>query len=290
MKKLLLLLLTLCYGTCTPAYALDLREYFPQSNTVYLKNAGGNDHARYTFTAAPSGFSGLYNTFLSLNKPGYHYVWQKEYWKNGQWCTVTNAVLFMGDDLSVTEVGDWYSATPCTPNTVYGYKTAGGVNTGLEWSPVGGLTEAPAIKEMNTWSQSAPGAVYSHKGYQAYSKTGVIEVLSEYTVPVGDHLGPWGEGNGRTYQDVVHIIMYHGTKKGNTTVPIRCPNSPISAYGAYYQSFKGYNSYGIELWLAKGIGIIQENTAFIEDATYWGFPNCIGGVFDDQYEWMTFID
>lgn len=143
---------------------------------------------------------------------------------------------------------------------------------------------------MNVWRQLTPGAAYAYHGSQAYSKTGLVELLDTYTPPYGrDAGGVWGEGNGATFTDVVHVIMYHGTKSA-TTVPIRCDTPPVAAQGPYYQSFKNYNSYGIELWIAKDIGIIQENTLFIEDGTYWGLGNCIAGVFDAPYVWSKFID
>lgn len=291
MKKLITTIAALALSAS--AFAIDLREYFPASNTVLLRTPNGTANARYTFTASPSEFLSVYNTFLTLNKPGYHYTWRKEYWQNGAWCTATYAVLFMADDLSVTEVGDWYASTPCTPNIVFGYKTAqsGGANTGLIWAPPGGLTSIPAIAEMFTAAQATPGALYSTNGYKAYSKTGLIEVLATYKPPHGrDVSGTWCAGCAKTYTDVVHIIMYHGTRSPSP-VQIRCGmTSPIAANGAYYQSFKDYNSYGIELYIAKDIGIIEERTPFIEDASYWGgaFPNCSGSLFGNNF--VKYID
>jgi len=290
MKYLIALLLALSL----PAQAVNLTEYFPPSSTVLLTKSDGKENARYTFTQAPQGFIGLYYTFLNINKPGYHYTWRKEYKINGVWCTVTFAVLFMGDDGSVTEVGDWLSSGGgCTPNTVFGYRdTNTNIPTGLMWSPAGGLTTIPATSEMDVISQESPGAAFSMKGYQTYSRVGLVEKLDEYTPPYGrDLAGNWCAGCARTYRDVVHIVMYHGTRNAST-VPIRCGNLPISANGPYYQSFKNYNSYAIELWISKSHGIIQENTPFIEDAAYWGgkFPNCSGGLFSEPYRWTKFID
>jgi len=269
----------------TSSYAIDLREYFPDSNTVYLHRDDGSEFSRYTFIKSPSGYSSLYTSLLNQNKPGYHYIWRKEYMKNGLWVKATDAVLFMGDDMSVTEAGDWYQHT--SGGIAIGYKTSSGVNTGLVWSTAGGLQEGPYINEMQVWQQNYNGAAYAYHGYDAYSKTGLIEILPTYTPPFGRNAsGVWG--GGRTYNDVIHIVMYHGTKSA-TSPQIRCPNSPVEAYGAYYQSFKDYNSYAIELYLAKGIGIIQETTTFIEDGAYWGKPNCTGEIFSPQYSYSSFI-
>jgi hypothetical protein len=263
------------------SHAVDMREYFPAYNQVLLNKQDGSPHARYTFIKEPSGFLPLYKSFLDINKSGYHYLWRKEYFKNNAWCVSTNAILFFGDDLSVTEVGDWYASTPCQANAVFGYKTAQGQNTGLIWSPVGGLTNTPSIAESFTWGQSSSGAAYVGSGWQAYSKVGLIEELPSYTVP---------HGNQQTYNDVIHIVMYHGTKAPNPVL-VRCGDaSPISADGVYYHSYKDFNSYAIELYLAKGVGIIQESTPFIEDASWWGISNCVGDIFTNTKAWTKYIN
>lgn len=273
------------------AFAVDLREYFPASNTIKLNRPNGNEHARYTFTASPQVFEGLYNAYYDLGTDGYHYSWRKEYKINGSWCTKTYGLLFMGDDKSITEVGDWMDRGSCHPDVLFGYKSAlnGGSNTGLLWSPAGGLTSDPTTIEVFTAAQNAPNMAYSTNGWQAFSRVGLISELETYTPEFGrDSNGVWGEGNANTYTDVVHIVMYHGTKGPNTT-PVRC-EAPIAANGAYYQSYKDYNSYAIELWMAKGIGVIKEITTFIEDGSYWGKTNCNGEVFSPKYTYTTFID
>lgn len=230
---------------------------------------------------------------MNLNKPGTPYMWRKEYFKNGAWCTETYGVLYMGDDLSVTEVGDWYAGSPCTPSVALGYKTTGGVNTGLWWSGPGGLSEVPALVEgIDVWRQNTPGATYANSGVKTYSRTGLIEVFPTYTPPFGrDADGVWREGGSKTYTDVIHFVMYHGTRHPNRA-PIRCVG-PMTANGVYYQSFRDYNSYAIELWMAKGIGIIQENCPFIEDASAWKgqIQNCSGDIFANPVgSWRTYID
>lgn len=268
---------------------IDLRQYFPDSNTVILNKATGATTSRYTLQKSPTGIDSLYASLLNQNKAGTPYMWRKEYFQNGSWCTATYAVLFMADDGSVIEAGDWLASTPCTPNVAFGYKTTSGINTGLLWSGPGGISSTPVINEMDVWRQNTPGAAYQKSGSKAFSKTGLIETFASYTVPYGrNDNGEWGQGYGRTFDDVIHIVMYHGTK-GTTETPIRC-NPPLSASGAYYQSYKDYNSYAIELWLAKGVGIIQENTPFIEDGSFWGMPNCTGDIFQYPGQWSTYID
>lgn len=273
---------------------VNLSEYFPAGPITHqYKSFGGANSAKYTFQKEPAGFLNLYNNYLSQGKPGYHYTWRKEYWRDSAWCRRTYAVLFMGEDLSVTECGDWLACdNGCTPNTAFGYKTAlsGGANTGLIWCPPGGLSETPHVNEMFTCSQTAPGAPYQTSGHKAYSKVGLIEHLDTYTPPYGaNSLGVWGPGNAKTYEDVVHLVMYHGTRYP-TPAPVRCEMvSPVSAHGVYYQSYKDFNSYAMELWIARGVGIIQEDTPFIENGAPFGIPNCNGTIFSTPYSWSKFI-
>ena len=272
--------------------AVDLREYFPSFKVITLNKSSGSTSTRYTLQASPTGIDSLYSGYMNLNKPGSPYMWRKEYWRNGSWCTDTYAVLFMGDDKSVTEVGDWYAGSPCTPNVALGYKSSTGVTNGLLWSGPGGLSDTPVLIETNVWRQNTPGSSYLNSGYKAYSRTGIIEKLDSYTPPFGRNTcGVWEQEGGKEFLDVIHLVMYHGTKVPNGT-QIRCVG-PLSANGAYYQSFKDYNSYAIELWLAKGIGIIQENCPFIEDASAWGgtISNCSGDIFANPVgSWKTYID
>lgn len=269
--------------------AVDLQQYFPDYKVITLNKAAGTAATRYTMQKSPTPLDTFYNNFLSQNKPGLPYMWRKEYWRDGAWCTATYAILFMGEDGSVTETGDWFANSGCTPNVAFGYKTAAGVKAGLLWSGAGGLSDVSVIAEVDVWRQNTPGAAYTNSGNKAYSKTGLIEYLTEYTVPYGrDEYGVWREGGGKTYADVVRIVMYHGTKSPTST-SIRCVG-PISANGAYYQSYKDYNSYAIEIYLAKGLGIIQHNTPFIEDGTFWGMSNCNGDIFQYPGQWATYID
>jgi hypothetical protein len=271
---------------------IDLRPYWPlTSHQVKLNKTDGSDHARYTLGSANPSFVSLYNTYHSLGKAGTPYTWRKEYKISGAWCTKTYAVMFLGDDLSITETGDWLASSGCTPNVLFGYKTAlaSGQNAGLLWAGAGGIDGAPATAEVFICAQAAPGAAYETNGYQAFSRCGIVAEHETFTPEIGRSAGGvWGEGNAKTYDDVLHIVMYHGTKAA-TPAPVRC-TPPMIADGAYYQSFKDYSSYAIELWLAKDKGIIQERTPFIEDATYWGIPNCAGELFSTPRSWTTYID
>ena len=278
MKQLLLLLCSFHFLASAQAVdTVDLGAYLPESNQVVLSKASGAPHARYTFTKSHSGFTGLYASLMDQGKPGYHYVWQKEYMIAGSWCTKTYAILFVGQDGSVKEVGDWLSqGSSCSPSIAFGYRDWWNKPTGLVWVPPGGLKGSAVASEMHVAAQASPGAAYAINGYRAFSKTGLVEVLPSMTI------GQF------TFRNVVHLVMYHGTRSPTPT-PVRCDHQPTTASGSYYQSFKDYSSYAIELWLAPGVGVIKENTPFIEDASYWGAGNCIGQIFEPEKSWATFI-
>lgn len=269
---------------------INLQEYFPSTyGLINYSKSTGIKNSKFTFQRAPTPVDNVYNNYQKLSKPGVPYMWRKEYFKNNIWCTETYGILFFGDDGSITETGDWMASSPCTPNVVLGYKTSSGVNTGLVWCPAGGLTSTPVIVEMDVWRQMTPGSAYIDSTGDCYSKVGLIEHLDCYTMPYGrDQDGVWGAGFGATYTDVVHMVMYHGTRQPNKP-PVRCVG-PIAANGVYYQSYKDYNSYAIELYLAKGVGIIQHNTPFIEDASFWGMANCTGDIFYYPGAWVSYID
>lgn len=272
---------------------IDLQKYFPDNSTVTLNKSGGSVSTKYTFLKNPTnGLQNVYTGYMNLNKPGVPYQWAKQYWRNNAWCTDTYAILFMGDDLSVTETGDWYAGSPCTPNVVLGYKTSAGANTGLAWAPAGGISEVPAVAECDVWRQMTPGSAYVNSTVKCYSRTALIEHFDTFTPKFGrGPCGVWGEGLSKAYTDVIHVVMYHGTKTPNVA-PVRCIG-PMTACGAYYQSYKDYSSYAIELWLAAGVGVIQENCPFIEDASAWGgtIANCSGDIFANPVgSWITYID
>jgi hypothetical protein len=268
-------------------YAVDLREYFVD-NTIYLNNASGGQQARYSFISSSAGLESIYNSFHNLGKAGEPFFWRKDYRKNNAWCTATYAIMFKGSDQSITETGDWYSNSPCTPNVVLGYKTAANTNTGLIWSPAGGLTKTVSYHESSVWNQGTAGGTYVDTGTNAFSKTGLIEHLETFTPKYGRLNGVWAEGNGTTYNDVIHLVMYHGTQNSAIS-QVRCNYSPLVGSGTYYQSFKNYNAYAIELWLAKGVGIIQERIPFVERGADLGTTDCNGYLFSAT-GWQYYID
>jgi len=254
-----------------------IQEYLPNTTTTLRYKSNGAPKSRYTFSTADQNFLNIYQSFFNLNKPGVVKVWRKEYLIGGVWCTKTYAVLLFGLDGSITEVGDWtISDSPCSPNTLFGYKTLDKTTaSGLIWCPAGGLSTTPVLQEAFIARQNFPGDSYRVSTTKTYSKAGLVKHHPTYMLP-----------SGQVFEDVVQLVMYHGN---STTTPVRCEHCPVGAEGAYYQSKTGYNSYAIELWLARDVGIIREKTPFIEDASYFGVSNCSGTIFDSTGNYDSFI-
>ena len=252
---------------------IDLRQYFPDHNVVLLNKPFNVPHARYTFTRAREGFQPLFDAHMKLPKPGYHYVWQKEYWSGDKWVTATYGILQMCDDGSVYEVGDWLHLGNGQFG-VFGYRNDDGTRAGLVWCPPGGLTKEPQYDEMATISQAYAGAALTQNGSRCYSESGLIQLMPNLVV------------GKESYTEVVHMVMYHGVQNIGAP-PIKAKRLPLVANGVYYRNRSEWSEYAMELWLVRGVGIVRERTPFIEDASWWGLPNFIGELFGDPGSWTT---
>lgn len=255
----------------------DLRPYFLNiAKSHVFRKPSGVAYSNYTIVPASADFSSLYNKYFDQKKPGQQIVWRKQYaHAGGTWCTATYANLFLGDDMSVTEVGDWYAEKgSCTPNVAFGYKSPDGKsNDGLAWAPVGGFVgNGSATKfEIQTIRQLVAGGAYVNSGYRAYNITGLVKLLPTFTPAYGNKDGTgWRLGGGKTYTNVVRIIFYHGTRQPGQTNFSRCSNLDSSwGFAPYYRPQAGYNSYVSEYYMAEGVGFIQES--FISnESEYWG--------------------
>jgi len=231
----------------TTAHAVNLQDYFPASRISYYADANGNITTRYDFKYT-KGFDDW-----KIDKPGRMYTWKKSFLVGNRFVTKTIQPLLFARDGSVIELGGKKKGQHVT--------YANGAS-GLYWSGKGGLTTNFVTKQMDVlvnWEKT---------GSRAYSHSALVEQLPVYTLD---------GGNRQTYTDVIHIIMYHGTtNKGEN---VRCWDRQ-QLTDVQYVTFKGYNSYAIELWLARGVGIIKQVIPFIEDGrTGLDMPNCTGNLF-----------
>lgn len=243
--KTLFLMLAL---TSSAHAGVDLRDYLPNGRTVMTS---GSVSAMYTIKdSKPSQWFGM-------DKPGQLKTLKKEYNAGNGWQLATTAYLYYGDDKSITELGDIIKGQPLT----YGGK-------GLEWARKGGLTNRAKIKTMPVIRGG--GEAKS----KAYFTSHMIEHLPSHTL-----MG----GNRATYYDVVHVIMYHGTQQGKEPNNIYCSNFVFQRPGVMYFRHKNYKSYAMEYYIAKGVGIIEEVTPYIEDGSFWGAGNCIGELAGQEF-------
>ncbi|HQF24311.1 MAG TPA: hypothetical protein PK140_05015 [Polyangiaceae bacterium] len=275
---------------------IDLRQYFPSTTTVVrTRHHDGVLYGTYTYFPASADFVFLYDHFFSLGISGDLFVWGKGYGTEG--CTATYAHLFLGDDGSFTEVGDYLATDQCHPSVAFGYGAAQtSANDGLAWAAAGGLplpggNGQPAVKEgLRIRAQNQPGAPYLDTPARAWNRTVVVERLPTFRPAHGrSPQGDWGKNLGKTYDDVLRVVFYHGTWQPHQE-DIVCPTDDAWAYSGLYEHHAGYHSYASELYLAPGRWIIQETFLFTESGSYWGMPNCVGLSLDKNPLWTVYID
>ncbi|MGE4133973.1 MAG: hypothetical protein AB7F86_20215, partial [Bdellovibrionales bacterium] len=246
-------------------------------------------YSDYRFYPATVDFDKLYRARFDLLKPGRLLVWEKMYAPNNETCIPTYAQLFLGEDKSVTEVGDWYANNGCNPDVAFGYSDPTFTRPdGLAWSAPGGLKNLAAKEGLGIKRQISSTSDYQDfgwSGYKAWNHTVLKEFLATYTPAFGrSSAGVWGKSHSKTYHDVIRIIFYHGTQEPGQQ-PIHC------AAQAGYVSKPGYHTYASEFYLAKGIGIIQESLLYTESGSYWNMPNCSGQLMDNsEAKWTSYID
>jgi hypothetical protein len=273
---------------------VDLRPYFPNMQTVSTyRHADGSFYARYTYFPATADFQRLYQSVFDQKKSGNLYVWAKGY--GAPDCVKTYAQLFLGDDKSFTEVGDYLANDDCHPSIAFGYRR-GASNEGLVWSASGGIPRpgqsgtAAQTFHLPVFRQNNAGDPYQGTDALAWNHTSVVEVLPTYQPPYGRRDGVWGAGLAKVYQNVVRLVFFHGTKvPGQRELPA-CTTDPTWPYAQFYYSFPGYHSYASEYYLAEGKWIVQEALLYIEDGSFWGIGDCIGLSLDKQSGWVSYID
>jgi hypothetical protein len=275
---------------------IDLRDYFPSAQTtVRTRLANGSTYGTYAYLPATTDFLFLYDTFFSLGKPGDLFLWAKGYGDEG--CIATYAHFFLGDDGSFTEVGDYLANDGCHPSVVFGYGDSVTLaNDGLAWSAAGGLplpsgTGQPAQKmALQVRRQNNPGDPYVGSSARAWNHTAVVEVLSSFRPAYGrSPEGVWGKDLGRTYDNVLRLVFYHGTQLPGHQ-DIVCPTDDTWPHASFYYHLPGYHTYASEFYLAPGSWIIQESFLYTESGGYWGIPNCVGLGLDKNPAWVSYID
>ena len=291
-----------------PQAPVNIQPYWARSGKLQTyRRSDGSVYSYFRFTTHTSGpFMDLYRSVYDQGTPGSLVTWQKTYPKGSSYCTPTYGMLWFGqNDASVIEVGDWFAGDGCNPDRAFGYRDFGGTrNVGLTWSPPGGVPREISIdQQVRAYTQSLPDTAYKWNGYDVYSSVVLLGHYDTWTAPYGrDSAGVWRAGAGKTYNDVVHIVLYHGTRspeqRAGTAQPTRCGPAhvdPAWPRAALYRPFPTYQSYAIELHLARGIGVVKESLLFNE-SSYWGEQNvCRGNIMGYDHDaaekaWAAYLD
>jgi len=306
MKSLCAIFL-LVYGASANADPIYWAPFFPSasSTTQTYRHADGAVYANYIYLRynqeTNSGFPYLYNTYLTPNtsvaslgrnvgnigRNGFLGIWTKLY--AGQLKPITYDHLWFGADNTVTEVGDYLNDGTGSFN-VFGYANVyGNYRSGLNWSPQNSGTAVTSVVLPYYPQLTQPSPSQSAFSYVWAEK------LASFTPLYGAKNGVWGKGNGKTYQNVVHILFYHGPSSPNN---VDCSSVPGNQYKGMYAHVAGYNTYLSEYYLAAGKWIVQERTVYIEDASFWRqrgtqLRDCSGAAFNlnnDNSFGATYID
>ena len=287
---------------------IDMTPYWARAGELQTyRKWNGALFGRYRFLEDNSeAFLPLYQQFYDQGYPGTLVSWQKEYPSGNSFCTATYGMLWFGDDQSIVEVGDWLAFEGCMTYGAFGYRRLGQPeNSGLTWSPAGGLGWVlPPEFEVDVIRQNTVGGAYVDNGYDAYSTVVMLEHEATWTAPYGDEgmPGQWAAGAGTTYSDVVRLVFYHGTRspeiQSGVASPTRCGPDSMDAdwpRSQLYRPYADYESYAIELRLARDVGIVSEALLFTE-SDYWGAQFvCTGAVMGFEHEaaeqaWTWYLD
>jgi hypothetical protein len=293
---------------------VDLRPYFPAADNTYRKS-DGTAAARYVFFPSSqtvnSGFWNVYASYLNLQKPGTLMVWAKMYASDPNNpgnlnCTKTYGMLFKGSgaDKSVIEVGDWYNEAP-VPNysggtcgsqfgalgyqkyPPIGYTTSPAPTfslsaaTGLNWSGPNGLDDSYGSYQNGYVFRQYPSSPAPYASgappFAEYSTPTLSQVIGNWSPEYGrSPAGAWVQNPGKTYTDVIRMVLYHGTgRSGSSVSACAVQTSPGHPYHNFYwhhppASVNGANvanffgSYAIELYLNPQYGVLQETLLYDE--------------------------
>jgi hypothetical protein len=288
---------------------IDLRPYFPAADNVY-RLSNGYLLARYIFFPSSStqnpDFWNLYTSLLDLNSAGSLMIWAKGYYTPpplSTLCPKTYGVLLVGSgsDKSVREAGDWYNdADPVSgvcQNSwgalgyqqwpVGGYASSPAPSfslsntTALNWSGPSGLDDSWGSYQSGYVFRQAPDSSYPYAAgappWAEYSTPALIETLSTWSPEYGRNaMGLWVQNPGRTYTNVVRIVLYHGTGISGQTASTCTDNSAIgNPYAGWYHhhgpvmingvsTSNFYSTYAMEFYLSTQYGILQETLLYDE--------------------------
>lgn len=245
-------------GFADPAYAaVDLREYMPANGQLVYANDNGQLAARFTF------FKNGNQCKRFTKKKGQCVGWRKEYRPAGKWLQATTGLMHYGDDGSLGECGDKRPAHRDGGETIF-YQRGNQFDC-LPFANAGGLDFSWTNKTM-----AVKGTSDAVKSQRVFLMSRLVEVMPECTLQ---------GGNRKTYRDCIRIIVLHGSTEKRMA---SCNGEPLWQAGpVQYRKIAGYNTNAMEYVLAKGVGIIEKLTPYVENEPgHRGHDECQGYMFN----------
>jgi hypothetical protein len=161
--------------------------------------------------------------------------------------------------------------------------------TGLNWSGPNGLDDSYGSYQHGYVFRQYPDyfAPYASGAppYGEYSTPVLSQIVGNWSPEYGRNAaGAWVRNPGKTYSDVIRIVLYHGTGRLGDSVPActvsTAPGHPYhnvywhhtlaAVNGVATANF--YGTYAIELYLNPQYGVLQETLLYDES-------NCAGNTY-----------
>ena len=173
---------------------------------------------------------------------------------------VTYVTLINSGEPGGTGVYDdvhWWYTKPTYTHTAYYYDDV--IGHGRPGGHVVGETSAYEQWNIDYWwgPNDAPPRPPDPPTYTrwAYSSVRVLEYYETYRPPYGNSGSGFGAGRAPVYHDVIRVRFQHGTASGDP----HCPNQP-----AQFPHVPGYASYWADIYLAPGVGKIEQHILWYE--------------------------
>jgi hypothetical protein len=289
--------------------SIALQNYWPTQLTYSESRLVRHDGFLYFINVfyPAGGLQPFYDQTMKSGVPGKTYVKEQRwnylakavpqpYWETmynpptARTCLTEYDFWHFGDDGSIVEAGSYANPDmrpadgceiPAGGSSYWDYTT--GQLSGLGMSGPGLLTKGIPHKNFNvTNSSPALVAAGNHK-FKLFSDSRLINVYPRFQPAYGRSAqGVWAKGNGKIYENVAHIIFYHGGEPHPMQITTSdklyaCSNvQSLNPDASKYVNFPGYNAYASEYYLAPGKGVIQTSFLYSESDAFQG-PHCTKG-------------
>ena len=256
------------------ANAVNLSDYFAQeTETVYFQNENGTNSVKVDYSQFNGASIWGYNADSMI-------LADKLYWNGSAYCygdsqpvyTDFNGSVALRGGVEVTNNTQCYNSRQSAANAgavSYIWFDKGGAKVGLPWGIVGGNT--PAMPWSGLFNVNVRRSGNPTLTQTTFSTTHVDEVFPFFFQMSGrnEQCG-WDQGDAWLGNlDAVKVSYIYGNS-GN--------------YGTYdnfgnQRVIPGYASFGLEVWLVKGVGVIQFRTSFAETGSLGNYSDLMERVY-----------